>query len=296
MIEDWRLRWAFPALGRTPTTWPWRVARRLGREPLKSRLATERFLQERFQHVFEQSNAQERSQWARAHMDMLAAETLDGAALHRLGMPGGPRISVEGWEEVQALRATGRGLILVLNHYDRLLATPIALARRGLILHTMTMPVLENPDLGAVQRRFLMRKIRALTEITQGQWRTSSEPLRAVHEGLRQGQAWIILADAWAPEFGRLREHGFLGGHLHLPTGIERLAQSTGAVLVHGRTFSLAPDRLHVRIDVLEDEPRVAIDKVIAQLEADVRERPWAWWHWGQWEQMWSPAMDERRE
>lgn len=290
MSTDWRLRWAFPLLGRVPTAWPWRLAHRLGRDPARERRATERFLQERFGQVFPDADTPARVRWARAHMDMLATEMLDGAALHRLGAPGGPDIAVQGWEEVQALRASGRGMILVLNHYDRLLATPIALARRGVVLHTMTMPVLENPGLGEAQRRYLMRKIRTLTAITQGQWRTSSEPLRPVHEGLRDGQAWIILADAWAPEFGRLRPHAFLGGALHLPTGIERLAQSTGAALVHGRAFSLAPDRLQVRLQVLQGDPRQAIDQVIAQLETDVRARPWAWWHWGQWDQMWRPG------
>lgn len=290
MNSDWRLRWAFPLLGRMPTAWPWRLARRLGRDPVDERRATERFLRERFGQVFPAAGAPTWARWARQHMDLLAVEMLDGAALHRLGMSGGPTIEVQGWEAVQALRASGRGMILVLNHFDRLLATPIALARRGVVLQTMTMPVLENPGLGEAQRRYLMHKIRSLTAITQGQWRTSSEPLRPVHEGLRAGQAWIILADAWAPEFGRLRAHSFLGGSLHLPTGIERLAQSTGAALVHGRAFSLAPQRLQVRLQVLAGEPTAAIDQVITQLESDVRERPWAWWHWGQWEQMWRPG------
>lgn len=291
MMQDWRLRWAFPALGRVPTTWPWRMAHRLGRDPRASRLATERFLRDRFEQVFPQSSAQERERWARAHMDMLATEMLDAVALHRLGERGGPAISADGWEEVLALQQAGQGFILVLNHYDRLVAVAVALARRGIRLGMLTMPVLENPGLGDVQRRFLMRKIRTLTDITRGQWRTSGEPLRPVHEGLRQGQAWIILADAWAPEFGRLRAHRFLGGVLQLPTGIERLAQSTGAALVHGRAFSLAPDRLQVRLQVLGGDPAAAIDMVIAQLESDVRERPWAWWHWGQWDQMWRPTV-----
>ena len=296
MTGDWRLRWAFPALGRMPTTLPWRMAHWLGRDPSAQRQATQRFLQQRFAQVFPMAGEARWADWARAHLDMLAAEMLDAAALRRLGAPGGPVIEMDGWEQVLALQHERRGFILVLNHHDRLSAAAIALGRKGVALNMLTMPVLENPGLNIDQRRFLMRKIQVLTEITNGQWRTSTQPLRAVHEGLRKGQAWIILADAWAPEFGRLREHEFLGGYLRLPTGIERLAQSTGAVLVHGRAFSLAPDRLRVRIDVLDDEPGAAIDKVIAQLESDVRERPWAWWQWGQWEQMWSPAMDGRQE
>lgn len=293
MSGDWRLEWAFPALGRLPTTLPWRLVHLLGRDAPAERGATERFLQQRFGQVFPMATAGQHRQWARAHLDMLAVEMLDAAALHRLGRPGGPRIELSGWEHVQALQHTGQGFILVLNHYDRLLTAAIALAHRGLTLHIMTMPVVDNPGLTTAQRDFILRKISALTKITGGQWRLSSESLRPLHEGLRKGQAWVILADAWSPDFARMRRHAFLGGHLSLPTGIERLARSTGAALLHGRTRSLAPDRLEVVVETLSGSPRAAIDAVIQCLDRDVRERPWAWWHWGAWEQMWQPAAQE---
>lgn len=293
MKHDWRMEWAFPWMGRVPTALPWKVAHWLGRDSVSVRRATERFLQDRFLQVFPQTTPAQRHQWAQAHMRMLAQEMLDACALQRMGVSGGPQISLTGWEHVEALQRRNQGFILVLNHFDRLLTAPIALARRGLVLHNMTMPVLNNPELGAVQRNFLVNKINVYTQITGGQWRTSDEGLRPVHESLRAGQAWVILADAWRPEFGRLRDHAFLGGRLSLPTGIERLAQSTGAALLHASTYSDAPDRLRVRVEALPQKPQEAIDVVINHLEADVRERPWAWWHWGLWDQMWRPAPQE---
>lgn len=292
---DWRMDWGFPLLGRIPTAMPWRLAHRLGRDPVDQRHATERYLLGRFREVFPEANDSQRQQWARAHMEMLAQEMLDSVALHRLGISGGPTVTVSGWEHVDALLRKKQGFVVVLNHYDRLLAGPIALARRGLQLHAMTMPIANNADLSLSQRRFLTNKIKAYTDITGGQWCTSNDGLRPLHEGLRSGQAWGILADAWRPEFGRLRNHAFLGGELQLPTGIERLAHSTGAALLHVRTHSQAPDQLSVQVDVLPPDPRTAIDQVIQQLHADVRERPWAWWHWGLWDQMWRPAPREER-
>ncbi|MGP1692952.1 MAG: hypothetical protein ACTS6O_10630, partial [Giesbergeria sp.] len=197
---------------------------------------------------------------------------------------------------VQALQQRRQGFILVLNHYDRLLTAVIALGRRGVPLNILTMPLVDNPSLSEAQRTFLMRKIAGITAITGGQWRVSSEPLRPVHDGLRKGQAWVILGDAWGTEFTRMRDHAFLGGYLRLPTGIERLAQSTGAVLLHARTLSLASDRLQVVVEALSGSPQTAIDSVIARLDRDVRERPWAWWHWGLWDQMWRPAVQEVRD
>ena len=290
MKRDWRLNWAFPLLGCMPTTLPWTIAPKLGRDPVAARQATQRFLQERFRQVFPEASDALHQEWARRHLDMLAREMLDSVALHRLGMRGGPHIHLSGWENVQELQRRGQGFILVLNHYDRLLTAPIALARRGLTLHTMTMPIIDNVELGAAQRDFLMRKISAYTQITGGQWRTSNEGLRPLHEGLRAGQAWVILADAWRPEFGRLRTHAFLGGQLSLPTGIERLAQSTGAALLHGVSRSTAPDRIEVDVEALPEGPQAGIDRVIQRLGEDVKERPWAWWHWGLWDQMWQPS------
>ncbi len=290
MSSDWRLQWAFPLLGCMPSTLPWRIAPRLGRDSKPVRRATECFLQERFRKVFPDVPETKLQQWARAHLDMLAQEQLDAVASHRLGMRGGPHIHITGWEHAQELQRRGQGFILVLNHYDRLLTAPIALARQGIVLNTMTMPIADNAELGKAQRAFLMRKINAYTQIAGGQWRTSDQGLRPVYEGLRSGQAWVILADAWRPEFGRLRSHPFLGGQLNLPTGIERLAQSTGAILLHGSTRSVAPDRLQVSIETLPREPELAINRVIQRLAEDVTERPWAWWHWGLLDQIWQSS------
>ncbi len=114
--------------------------------------------------------------------------------------------------------------------------------------------------------------------------------MRPVYATLKAGQAWGILADAWDPAFTRLRSHPFLGGQLHLPTGIERMAESAGVPMLHAVTYSDSAVRLRVEVETLPDNPKKAIDSVIQRLERDIRSRPWAWWHWGQWEQMWTPS------
>ena len=296
MINEWRLRYAFPALSRVPTTIPWHLASLVGREPASARRLTEQFLLARFEQVFPDASAVEHRQWARAHLAMLAQEIMDASALHRLGQPNGPAIEVTGWEHVESLIRKNQGFILVLNHFDRLLTSAVALALRGLSLNTLTMPILENPGLGAVQRDFLIRKVQSFTRIARGQWRTSAEGMRPVLASLRAGQAWGILADVWDPEFTRLRSHPFLGGQLHLPTGIERLAESAKVPLLHAVTYSERPDRLRVVVETLPENPRQAIDAVIQRLEQDVRARPWAWWHWGLWDQMWQPEPAPKAE
>lgn len=290
MTRAWSLDLLFPLIARLPTTLPWKLAGRIGRDAPAEREHLLRWLEALFARVFPDAGSAQHAQWARAHLEMLAQEMVDAMAFRRLGRPGGPAVALRGAEYARDLSRQGKGFILVLNHYDRLLTAPVALARAGISTNVLTMPVLDNPELAAAQRSFLLRKIQGYTEVTGGKWHTTSDGLRPVHESLRAGQGWVILADAWRPEFGRLRGHPFLGGRLSLPTGIERLAQSTGVPLLHAATYSRSADRLDVVVEPLPENPRQAIDQVIERLDEDVRARPWAWWHWGLWDQMWQPT------
>lgn len=293
MSSNWRLQYGYPALAKLPGTLPWRLAPWLGRDPAVVRSATVDYLVARFGEVFPGIDEGQRRQWASTHMEMLALELMDSAAVPRIGTVTGPSIELTGWEHAQALVDGGKGFIVVLTHFDRLLTAPIALARMGLTMNALTMPVLDNPELSPVHRQFLMRKIEDFTQVIRGQYRSSSDSLRPVYESLRAGQVWIILADVWSPEFSRLRKHPFLGGEIRLPTGIERLAQSAGVPLLHAMTYSQGVDRLSVVVEPLPERPQSAIDAVIQRLHHDVRERPWAWWQWGVWDHLWQRSSGE---
>ena len=287
--SNWRLELAYPILSRLPSRFPWHVAKWVGREDAQSSRQTQSGLRNLFGNIFPDATETECQQWALRHVNMLTWEMVDGLAFPRMGAIGGPRIHMKGIEHAQELSSAGRGFILVLNHYDRLLTAPVALARHGIFSNVLTMPVVDNPDLSDTQRQYLLKKINGYRSAVRGEWRTTSQSLRPVHESLRAGKVWVILADAWRPEFERLKTHPFLNGQLSLPTGIERLAQSTGVPMLHGRTFTQSPGLLDVQIDRLPEEPALAISTVIQQLEQDVRRSPWAWWQWGQWESMWQP-------
>lgn len=290
MKRDIALELIFPTLAKIPTALPWRLAAWAAKD--KSLLP---WLQGLFQRVFPAATPTSCANWARAHMAMLAQEKVDALAFHRLGRPGGPQIALNGARHAIELAQRGQGFILVLNHCDRLLTAPVALAQAGVATNVLTMPVLNHPDLGEAERRFLLGKIQGYTQATRGTWHTTDRSLRVVHESLRAGQSWVILADAWSADFTRLRPHSFLGGYLRLPTGIERLARSTGVPLLYASTQTLAPGDLEVFVEPLPADPEEAVNQAIQKLHADVQKRPWAWWHWGLWEQMWHPAPEEEK-
>jgi len=287
-MSRWRHDWVFPLLARLPTTLPWYLAGWLGHQASVAERATVHYLIQLFAQVFPDRSISEYGAWARQYLDMLACEMVDALAFDRLDRRGGPKVSVDGWNHAQALLGQGRGVILVVNHWDRLLTAPVVLARRGGVrVNVLTMPVHDNPELDPVMRRFLLRKIRCFTTACGGQWRSTDSSMRAIYEDLSRGGVWLILADAWRPEFSRLREHPFLGGMLRLPTGLERLTRTTGAALLQGWTDSDGPTRLRVTFRPLPDDGPAAVDAVIRHLEQQVVTRPWAWWQWGVFNRMW---------
>ncbi|MDR2127702.1 MAG: hypothetical protein LBP52_01350 [Burkholderiaceae bacterium] len=288
-MKHWRFSHGFPLLARMPGALPWHLAAWLGHAPRAEQLATRNYLIENFARVFPGEPARVYAQWAERHLALLAREMMDAAALHRLGQPGGVRMEMAGWEHMAQLKAQGRGVIVVLTHFDRLMASLVGMAARGMTLNHLTMPIDDNAALEPAQRAFLSRKTQSLARILKGAARTTAESLRPVHKDLQAGQTWVIVADAWSPSFRRMREHAFLGGRIRLPTGIERLARATGAAMVQATTYSRAADRLSLLIEPLPAEPEVALDQVVARLERDVRQYPWAWWHWGVFNQMWTP-------
>lgn len=285
--RNWRLDLAFPWLARLPGSLPWWLAPLVGHLDTAAAEGARHALVTAFGRVFPQSSPQQRHEWAERHLAMQARETLDACAFPRLHAQRGMRITLEGEAHYRAALARGRGVILVLAHYGRLLTAPVALAARGHRLSMVTMPVLDNPDLPPAMRRFLTKKVAAFGRIIGGEWISTDRPLLPVRRNLARGGAWIILADAWSPTFARLRAHPFLGGSLSLPTGIERLAAATGAALIYGATYEESPRHLHVQLRALPENPAEALGAAVAQLETDVRERPWDWWHWGLLEYIW---------
>ena len=149
MKRDWYLDVVFPALARMPTTLPWWLAGRVGDQPRPEQGRRREWLRQCFARVFPEAGAAAHAAWARAHLDMLAQERVDGLAFARLGQPGGPTVEMEGAELAEALVRRGQGFILVLTHFDRLMTPLIALARRGVTVHAVTMPIASNEELGA---------------------------------------------------------------------------------------------------------------------------------------------------
>ena len=76
---------------------------------------------------------------------------------------------------------------------------------------------------------------------------------------------------------------------------VARAVAAKDPVVVEEVAVAEAVVEVEVEVEALPGNPEAAIDAVIQRLDRDVRERPWAWWHWGLWDQMWQPVASEER-
>ncbi|MEY6431613.1 hypothetical protein ABC977_04235, partial [Thioalkalicoccus limnaeus] len=226
----------------------------------------------------------------RAWLAMMAREALDVFRLPRLT---GGRIAdlvrIEDPSPLFDARADGRGVILTMAHYGRLIMLLAALGAAGLRLNMLTIPIdARNPDLAPAMRRYLGTKVARLRAFIGGDWVAVGDSLKRVYEGLRRGEIWIILMDAHLAHPVTRERYPFLGGELRLATGIPRLAARTGARIVYGAVHEDGY-RLRGRLCALDADPSRAMTEAVAELERDVVAQPEQWWQWAIFDYLWTP-------
>ncbi|MFZ5580741.1 MAG: lysophospholipid acyltransferase family protein [Pseudomonadota bacterium] len=293
-IRDWRLHLAYPALARLPCTLAWQGATRLGRwrptEREQARAAVRNGYLSAFPHLARDLAQLER--WTQGYIDLFARESMDVFCMSRINAHNAAEhIHITGTHLLEEARRDGQGVILVLNHYSRLIMLLIGLGLMGHRMSMLTMRIdTENPDLTPPMRTFLRAKVERLLGFIGGQWLSIGDNLRPMLEGLRAGETWIVLADVYMPQINDWRDFPFLGGSLRLSRGIERIAARTGARLIHGVTHEKRPSHLECELRPLPADPAEAMATVVRELEQDILATPWEWWQWNIFDYIWTPA------
>lgn len=281
-----RYRRLFPALSRLPRPLAYRMAQEIGRLDARRQPETQAALRAALQRALPEADPT----GADAYFSLLAMETLDTCFLPHIDATNiGDWVQLDGIEHFAAAQGEGRGLILVMAHFGRLILTMLAIALSGHRLGMLTMAVDEsNSGLDAEDRWFLGRKVGNVQRLLGGRWISLGGPMRDLYRALEAGEAITILLDAYMPFFGARIGYPFLGGQLLVPQGIERLARKTGARLVYGCAVN---DGLRVRSSLrpLPDGAEAALHAAVAELGRDVRAHPWHWWQWPILDLLWQP-------
>ena len=218
----------------------------------------------------------------REHGRMRSCEILDAFRLADLKKGELQEIvRIEGLAELLAAQAEGKGVLLLMAHYSRLIMLLAALGEQGVKIGMLTIRIDENnPELLPVERAYLARKVAALRARIGGGWVALGDSLRPLYAGLRRGEVWVVLFDAYTPGVDGWRTFGFMDGNVTFPQGVERMLASTGARAVYASVREEGGTSLAGRLCALPHDPVQAFRHAVGELERDVRQRPAQWWQW----------------
>jgi Kdo2-lipid IVA lauroyltransferase/acyltransferase len=186
-----------------------------------------------------------------------------------------PHLAVEGWENVEAARATRRPILILTGHCGNWELIAIPLRHGGLPPAAIARPI-DDPQL-----QELIVKVRqhlGTTTIARG----TRGAARQILEVLRSGGAIAMLIDqdtkvdgVWVPFFGR---------PAFTPVGPAELAIKQDMRVIPS-FIERRPDGSHLvrfrpALDLPKD-PREATALMTAEIEQQVRRCPeqWVWWH-----------------
>lgn len=292
-----RLACVYPALARMPRPSAYALAGALGRRDARRDHDLRTACGNGFRKVWPALAPAAVEALLEEHSRMLAHEVLDAFMLDRLGAGElASMVDITGLQHLVEASETGRGVLLAMAHHSRLILFLAALGAMGRRLSMLTMRIDEtNAELSGSERVYLARKVAALRRWIGGDWLSLGKPLRPLYDGLARGDVWIVLFDAHHPDFGRRREHPFLGGMLSLPTGLERIMARTGAAMVYAGVSEHSASRLSGRLLRLPDAADEAMAAAVVELERDVRAAPAQWWHWNILDYIWRPVEGDGR-
>ena len=184
-------------------------------------------------------------------------------------------VSIEGWENVLAVRKVGRGGIFVTAHFGNWDAAGATLAFDYPL--TVIQETFSNPEANE-----LLRRVRADKRVRAVQLGNAARPaLRA----LRRNEYLGVVADRPTP--GQGVEVSFFGRRTHVPAGTARLAIRTGAPIVVGgairnrdRTYSaIGYPPIYTDGDRSPDANVEGITQaVMSNIETMIRRRPDQWY------------------
>jgi len=266
-------------VSKLPRSLPWQCAKWFAYQD-KRDAATADFLARTFSHYFPNATSKERMAWAMRHIQLLSIERMDAYAMQRIGKGNGVSLFLEGDELLAQASRMSTGVLLIFNHYDRILTGAIALAQKGFKLNSLRIELDENAPIDDDIKYFLNAKTKKFEAIVGGISLGRRDSMRRLYKGLKQGEIWCIVADAWDEAATEKKAYPFLGSHIYLSNGLERIALHTGAALIHVASYSESANRVRVRLTPLQ-HPKTAMRDTLAILQADVAQNPWAWWNWG---------------
>ena len=222
--------------------------------------------------AFPELNDTERKNLARKAWDSMGRTFLEFPLMHRVKAPG-PRVTVEGLEHLEAVKASGEPCIIVTGHFANWEVMACMLTQSGLDV-AITYRRINNP--------YLDQRVRAKREAYGTQFlipKSGAAGARHLLAGLKAGQSVALLNDQ---KFNTGLSLPFFGKAAMTAPGPTRLALQTGATILplsckrEGSEFVV-----QVHAPWHPEDVESGVKRIIAFTEERIKEAPaqWFWAH-----------------
>lgn len=305
---SWRYGWqgldygvVLPLIARLPLTWAYRMAEWRG--AFNARRARDwaelsvgfPYIGERsagaFQEILPNASQAEIASLVVQRYQTVAREELEGllairGRLDEIQMELGPI------RETLSQRGAGRGLVVVMSHFDNLFLGLTGMARCGLPTYLMTSDIVQDTRVHPKVRQFFADKYRSYVQQMAGGnfLPTSSLARDKFYSVLRQGGVVVVISETPAsPDKDKGTWVQWMGKRRKMADSALRMALETGSQIVGMRNRQVTPGHIAWQWSALvnpEDFQQygdsVAREMIYAPifafLEAGIKADPGRWW------------------
>jgi lauroyl/myristoyl acyltransferase len=297
MDHGWLLAW----MARLPLRWAYALARWRGRLNARwSRDWTELsvgfpYISERctkaYHEMFPTASAKEVVRMVRERYETVSTEDLEGW-LAIGGRMGEIQMELEPIRHAMAQRDAGRGLVVVMSHFDNLFYGLAGIARCGYPVYLMTSDVVQDERVHPKLRNFFQLKYEAFNRAMGGGalLHSGSEAKKTFYGVLRQGGIVAVVSETPAnPASDKGTWVHWAGRRRMMADGALRMALETGSQLIAMQNWRnvdnavewtwsglVDPRQYPNGDDTLAREAMYA--PLFAFLEAGIRAHPGRWW------------------
>lgn len=306
--DTWRYGWQgldygvfLPLMARLPLTWAYRLADWRG--AFNARHARDwaelsvgfPYVGERsaaaFREVFPYASPAEIANLVVQRYQTVAREELDGLLAIR-GRLDEIQMDLAPIHETLSQRAPGRGLVVVMSHFDNLFLGLTGMARCGLPVYLMTSDIVQDARVHPKVRQFFADKYRGyVAQMGGGEFLPTSASARdTFYSVLRQGGVVVVISETPA---SRDKDKGtwvsWMGKRRKMADSAVRMAMDTGSQMAGMRNRQVSPGLIAWQWSSLinpEDFQQhgtlmareMTCAPIFAFLEAGIKVEPGRWW------------------
>ena len=292
--EDFSIRYqlAFPALSCLPQRLAYQGADQLAHYFQAKQAQQSNAIRIQMQQVFPEATRLQLDGWLQDYFRMVEREALDTWFLERA--VAGELVALRGFEQVAALRAAGRRVLLTGGHVGRFWLAGPAMRSVGYRVGTITRDGgAENVHhLHPAEYRYRLFKLKKLSAALGGPFLVEGGDLRPLYRELDHSLITLIFDVPYAESPSTGVTVPFFTGSIKIPAGIFKIAKKTRAAVVPFYIRDLTGEKVIAEFsEPLEPNnynEEEFMSLLVSELEMRIRAQPGSWWLWEALPLLWS--------